>query len=37
MQDLIIHIKVKPTTTTVDSKVKNAVLTIAQLIKDKHL
>lgn len=37
MQNLIIHIKVKSTNTTVDNKVKNAVLTIAQLIKDKHL
>ena len=37
MKDLIIHIEVKPTTNTVDTKVKNAVLAIAQLIKDKHL
>jgi hypothetical protein len=37
MQNLIIHIEVKPTTNTVDTKVKNAVLSIAQLIKDKHL
>lgn len=37
MQNLIIHIEVKPTTNTVDTKVKNAVQSIAQLIKDKHL
>lgn len=37
MQNLIIHTEIKPTTITVDAKVKNAVLTIAQLIKDKHL
>jgi hypothetical protein len=34
---MIIEIQVKPTTNTVDNKVKNAVLMIAQLIKDKHL
>lgn len=37
MQNLIIHTEVKPTTNTVDTKVKNAVLSIAQLIKVKHL
>ena len=37
MQNLIIHTEVKPTTNTVDTKVKNAVLAIAQLIKVKHL
>lgn len=37
MQNLIIHTEIKPTSNTVDTKVKNAVLTIAQLIKDKHL
>lgn len=37
MQNLIVHIEVQPTTNVVDTKIKTAVLSIAQLIKDKHL